>query len=79
MQIHNQANEPDWFKHLSYAEQAWYLNRIPKQLEPQRNWYAFERLFKSSAMQHTPGIANARVTYLMRRDHGGNIQILSKS
>lgn len=79
MQIHNQNNEPGWFKPLSSAEQAWYLKRIPKQLKPPREWHAFERLFKSSAMQHTPGIANARVNYLMCRDHEGNIQILSKS
>jgi hypothetical protein len=63
LSIHG-LNKPIWFTCLQKFEQIWLLQRVPKSLDDDRAWQAFEGLFKSSAMSHLPGIQNARDNYL---------------
>ncbi|CDZ78837.1 hypothetical protein BN59_03151 [Legionella massiliensis] len=78
LRIHSTDNKPQWFTNLHRAEQAWYLARIPQTLGAPE-WANFEKLFKSSAMQHTPGLANARVNYLIAESETGSLEIQSAS
>lgn len=58
---------PEWFKNLSTWEQEWLIKVVPKSLEERILWKNFEKMSQSSAMQHIPGIKNARTNYLIKK------------
>jgi len=58
-----EADKPEWFIHLAVWEQDWLLRHVPKSLND--DWGNFAAIFQSSAMQHLPGIKNARTNYLI--------------
>ncbi len=67
---------PDWFSVLPKWEQDCILKLIPASLDG--NWHQFSQ---SSAMQHMPGMKNARYNYLLEDENnsGKDPQIISKS
>jgi hypothetical protein len=78
LKIHNPSisDRPLWFKVLARWEQEWLVSRIPKSLDA--DWSEFEYIFQSSAMQHVPGIKNARFNYSFAIHHE-HPELLAKS
>jgi hypothetical protein len=67
------ANQPHWFNKLSNWEKDWLRMMVPEDRDDKK-WLHFEGIFQSSAMQHIPGIKNARYHELYLDG-----QLLSKS
>lgn len=72
-----EADRPVWFNQLAKWEQDWFTKNVPATIDD--DWEEFESLFQSSAMQHIPGIKNARYNHLVSVDDHGKETILSKS
>lgn len=70
------ADRPVWFNQLPQWEQDWFKKNVPVQLDD--DWDEFESLYQSSAMQHIPGIKNARYNHLISVDADGKETLLSK-
>lgn len=81
MKIHNKNKQPDWFQRLRPEEKDWYLQRIPTPTDSaaEEKWIKFSTFFKSSAMQHTPGLSNARANYLLLQKNDSSIKTISAS
>lgn len=77
IKIHDPHDSPQWFLDLMPAEQDWYRQRVPKILEDKQGWENFEKLFKSSAMQHAPGLSNARANFGILQHPDGAVEILT--
>ncbi len=75
--IHNVNKDarPTWFTALPNWEQDYLLKLVPKPSEKNPDW---SKLKQSSAMQHIPGVKNARVNYLLEKNDN-KIQTLSKN
>lgn len=57
------ADQPSWFKQLPEWEKVWFRQNVPQAIDG--DWTEFESLFQSSAMQHIPGLKNARYNHLV--------------
>lgn len=77
IKIHDPHDAPQWFSNLMPAEQDWYQKRVPKSLEDKQGWENFEKLFKSSAMQHAPGLSNARANFGILKHPDGTVEMLT--
>lgn len=75
LRIHDAANQPLWFKELPQWEKDWLLKKVPKAIAD--DWTSFERLYISSAMQHIPGLKNARQNFLYKKTAAGHTKLSS--
>jgi hypothetical protein len=74
--IHLPPNkQPLWFQILEPWEQTWLQDRVPKDINHEA-WHQFKKIFQPSTMRGIPGLKNARINYLYKRNASGEAPVL---